>query len=108
MVLEGAAARSSLAVRTALTTRTRDVRDWLTGSGLPLLIIHGDRDELLPLAASRYLASASGAELLLIPDVGHMPFFEDPAGFNAALGRFLATHFSRPSAHQPPSERNPA
>ena len=108
MILEGAAARSGLGVRSALTRRTRDVRGWLTGSGLPTLIIQGDRDELLPLEASRELAAASGAELILMVDAGHMPFFEHPDSFNAALVRFLRTHFSHQPADRYTNERNSA
>lgn len=40
--------------------------------GCPVLHLHGDRDELLPHAASEMVQMLSGGELVLLPGAGHM------------------------------------
>jgi pimeloyl-ACP methyl ester carboxylesterase len=57
---------------------------------LPTLVIWGDRDATTPLAQGRRLAQLiAGAELAVMPGIGHMPQIEDPAQFNRLLRAFL-------------------
>jgi len=55
----------------------------------PVLVIHGE-EELLPLASSQaYVDALPDAQLLLIPDAGHMPWLEQPGDFFPAVRSFL-------------------
>jgi proline iminopeptidase len=54
------------------------------------LLIHGASD-LIPVAqAQRTAAMIPGAQLHVIPEAGHMPFWEQPDAFFAAVEEFLA------------------
>jgi len=59
----------------------------------PLLVLHGEADDLIPPEHGRRVAAAAGgpAELVLLPGVGHPALGNDPAGLGAAaVLRFLA------------------
>ena len=57
---------------------------------VPALIIWGDRDTTTPLAQGQRLKDViSGAELAIMPGVGHMPQIEDPPLFERLLVAFL-------------------
>ena len=59
---------------------------------LPILIIHGERDLLVPLSNSRRLARAMPtASLLELPDCGHCPHEEKPDEVCDAVCDFVAT-----------------
>jgi len=52
-----------------------DLRPEVGGLGQPTLILHGERDAVVPEAAGEWLARAlPRARLLVIPDAGHAPF----------------------------------
>jgi non-heme chloroperoxidase len=73
----------------ALMTRP-DATPVLSTIHCPTLIVVGDQDEITPPALSEEMQRAiPGAELVVIPDAGHMSNMEQPAAFNAALARFL-------------------
>jgi pimeloyl-ACP methyl ester carboxylesterase len=56
----------------------------------PALIVVGDQDAITPPSFSEEMQRGiPGAELVVIPEAGHMSNMEQPAAFNAALGRFL-------------------
>lgn len=56
----------------------------------PVLIVDGDHDEAIKREHTEYMASAiPGAGLLILPNVSHFAFLQDPAFFNAALLNFL-------------------
>jgi pimeloyl-ACP methyl ester carboxylesterase len=58
---------------------------------LPMLILHGRQDAVLPLKHSIAAAKlAQRAELVVLEDCGHTPQIEKPAEFNAALVAFAA------------------
>ena len=55
-----------------------------------LLVTHGAADRLaLPAAAKYTAAKISGAKLSLYDGIGHAPFWEDTARFNAELAAFV-------------------
>ena len=58
----------------------------------PVLIVHGERDELFPLAMAEELASYCEAELLVVPDMTHnQPFYApDIAYWGLILSRLTA------------------
>lgn len=43
----------------------------LGSGGVPVVVIHGDRDTAVPPVMSRMYAEATGAELVTVPGVGH-------------------------------------
>jgi 3-oxoadipate enol-lactonase len=58
---------------------------------VPTLIIVGTEDVLTPPDDARKMASlAPQAQLVEIPQAGHLPNLEDPRAFNDALAAFLA------------------
>ncbi len=62
----------------------------LRGVACPTLVLVGDEDRTF-LEPSRLLANAvPGARLVVIPDAGHSPQFENPPAWFAALEGFLA------------------
>ena len=70
---------------------SHDVTDRLAEIAAPTLIIVGELDEETPLAYSQVIADAiPGAELVTIPDVGHLTPSEAPDAFNSAVGEFMA------------------
>lgn len=59
--------------------------------GVPVLVITGDDDRIVPTEQSIRLAGEiPGAELVVIPNCGHVPQEECPAEFLAAVEAFLA------------------
>ena len=73
----------------ALMTRP-DATPMLSTIHCPTLIVVGEHDAITPPSMSEDLQRGiSGAELIVIPDAGHMSNMEQPAAFNAAVGRFL-------------------
>ncbi len=60
---------------------------------LPILVITGDDDRIVPTAESIRLAGElPNAELVVIPNCGHVPHEESPAPTLAAIRSFLALH----------------
>jgi pimeloyl-ACP methyl ester carboxylesterase len=70
---------------------TRKMRADEARVAVPTLIIHGDRDRLVPLAAARALAARRPEFTLeVIDDCGHTPQMEVPDQFLAAVTPWLA------------------
>lgn len=67
-----------------------DARDILARFGGPVLVVVGTDDVITPPAKARAMAElVPGAELVEISGAGHLANLEQPAAFDAALGRFL-------------------
>ena len=67
-----------------------DITRRLKEISTPTLIIAGDEDQATPVAANKELADGiPGAELRVIPDVGHLYQLEQPQAFNEALRGFV-------------------
>jgi non-heme chloroperoxidase len=57
---------------------------------VPVLVTHGEKDDLIKLDAARYTASVvPGAKLSIYDNVGHAPFLEQPGRFNRELREFV-------------------
>lgn len=57
---------------------------------VPTLIVVGEQDGITPPSAAEEMqARIAGAELVRIPDAGHLSNLEQPTVFNAVLARFL-------------------
>ena len=55
----------------------------------PVLVIHGSRDPVRPLAQGAALAEATGGELVTIEGAGHIPNCRDPVKINLLLREFI-------------------
>jgi pimeloyl-ACP methyl ester carboxylesterase/predicted glycosyltransferase len=55
----------------------------------PVLMIHGDKDQIQPLARAQAVAALTGAELVTIPAGGHNALGRYPAKCNALIVDFL-------------------
>ena len=55
----------------------------------PMLMIHGDNDQIQPYARAQVVAEITGAELVTIPGGGHNPLGRFPAKCNALINDFL-------------------
>ena len=77
-------------LRQLAACRVHDVVDRLGEIRAPTLVIHGDRDPLVPLENGRRLAAGiPGAQLTVYEGVGHIPEVECYEQFNSDLIGFL-------------------
>ncbi len=85
-------------------------RIWATTEALskiktPTLILQGEQDKLIPVAAARKFADAiPGAELVIYPDAGHLPQEEVAEESAADLRSFLAELNAPEAAPAAPTE----
>jgi non-heme chloroperoxidase len=80
------------AVRAAMFRRTLGSAEVLVGVDVPVLVGHGERDEVISPRAAEYAAGKiPGAQLRWFPDVGHLPFAERVMEFNAVLREFAGS-----------------
>lgn len=99
----GEPSQATLAGAIALLTRT-DLRPMLPRIRAPSLVIGGDRDALVPLAATRALADAlPTATHVAIAGAAHAPFLSHRAVFVDALAPFLARDAATPVVRVPVS-----
>jgi pimeloyl-ACP methyl ester carboxylesterase len=62
----------------------------LAGITTPTWIVDGDHDEAIKRENTEFMASTiPGAGLLILPQVSHFAFLQDPVGFNVLLLHFL-------------------
>ena len=89
-----------LAVRAALFARPMvDNDDVLAKLTIPVTVVHGAEDRIvLPASAEDHAAVIPGTTLRIYPGVGHMPFEEAPAAFEADL-RALAQTVAAGASH---------
>jgi len=73
--------------------RRADATAWLPEIDLPSLLVVGAHDGISPVAEMQQMAaSMPQAELVVVPQAGHLAPLENPAYVNHALRRFLAAH----------------
>jgi pimeloyl-ACP methyl ester carboxylesterase len=63
--------------------------DRIGASGLPVFVLHGDRDPVVPLLAARDAARRTGGELLVVRHASHSWLLEDPETLRAIVARLL-------------------
>ena len=74
-----------------LASHPLDLEERLDTLSVPVLVITGERDRIVPTRNSERLAAElPGAELVVIPDCGHVPHEECPEGFLQATTGFLS------------------
>jgi pimeloyl-ACP methyl ester carboxylesterase len=67
-----------------------DARPLMRNLTMPVLLLWGEHDPLVPLTyAKQMLEEMPHAQLRVIPRAGHVPMWENPRDFNAALLTFL-------------------
>jgi pimeloyl-ACP methyl ester carboxylesterase len=83
-------------VRPAILTRMgqvilRDPAPTLARIQAPTLLLWGEQDHMIPIAnAADYMRDLPHATLVRLPNLGHVPFEEDPAASLGPVERFLA------------------
>lgn len=76
-------------VREALFSRSFDNDDLLPRLRKPALIVHGAQDAIVkPSIVEQHAASMSHAQVCVMQNAGHAPFWDDAASFNAVLRDF--------------------
>jgi len=74
-----------------LASVSHDVREFAPRIAQPVLLVAAQRDDITPIEAERRLrALFPCAELVEIPDVGHLIHYETPVAAAEAIRRFLA------------------
>jgi pimeloyl-ACP methyl ester carboxylesterase len=69
-----------------------DIFAELQGCRAPALVVCGAEDQATPPESNRKIAAAlPGARFELLAGIGHLPYAEAPARFNALVGEFLAS-----------------
>jgi pimeloyl-ACP methyl ester carboxylesterase len=84
------------AMRSLMRVLAQRQRFWAMAAaiGVPVLLIGGEADRLVPVAAVRHAAVRNPAwETVILPGTGHTPQLEDPAAVIATVGGWLTRHF---------------
>jgi pimeloyl-ACP methyl ester carboxylesterase len=84
----------AVAVRSVIATagpiRGRSYRRGLHSIACPVLLLHGDRDRLVPVSVARAAVRAHPSwSLVILPGAGHVPQLEVPADTAAAITTWL-------------------
>lgn len=75
------------------TDFSRATKELLQESDVPILLLWGERDRVIPLTWGRHIAEFSGTQLQLveIPDAGHCPYDEAAERVNAEILAWLSS-----------------
>jgi pimeloyl-ACP methyl ester carboxylesterase len=65
------------------------LRGWCAASRCPVLVVHGDDDQISPVRRGRALAEATGGALVVLEGAGHIPMARDPVKVNLLLREFV-------------------
>jgi pimeloyl-ACP methyl ester carboxylesterase len=76
-------------VRAIIAIRDRPDSTEAVTSGIPLLVVAGERDPLIPVPVGEELASRAPGGRVEVLECGHLPNWERPDEFNAILASFL-------------------
>ena len=68
---------------------SRDMLDSLRRAGTPVVVLHGDRDYVVPLSAARDAARRTAGDLVVIRGGTHSWLLKDPESFPAIMARLL-------------------
>jgi non-heme chloroperoxidase len=76
-------------VRQGMFSRSFDNDDLLPRIRKPVLITHGEKDAVVKLtAADQHKAGMAHAQVQVVANAGHGPFWDEAAGFNHSLREF--------------------
>ena len=73
------------------------LRDWCAGVCCPVLVVHGDRDQISPRRWATALAEATGGSLVVLEGAGHIPLARDPVKVNLMIREFAELAGSLPA-----------
>jgi len=79
------------ALAIALGNQSDDLPAMAATLRCPLLVIVGEQDTPFVEAGQLMAEAIPGAELVIVPDAGHSPQFENPELWSEALSKFLAS-----------------
>jgi pimeloyl-ACP methyl ester carboxylesterase len=67
----------------------------------PVLVVWGEKDRVLPLEkhARSFRDGIAGVEYRVLPGLGHVPMWDDPALLSATIGDFAAAAAARSNGH---------
>lgn len=66
-----------------------DLRNTLPSLEVPVIVIHGKKDKVIPFSAGEYLANnLKSAKMILLENTGHMPHITKPDEITNALKKF--------------------
>jgi len=83
-------------VRRSLFAREVSNEDVLAKVRVPTLIIHGAEDALVNLSfPEEHSRAIAHSRQIILPGIGHSPFFEAPERFNAELRTFCESAFAQ-------------
>jgi pimeloyl-ACP methyl ester carboxylesterase len=68
---------------------SQEMLDALRQAGVPVVVIHGDHDFVVPLASARDAARRTGGDLVVIRGGTHSWLLKDPESFPAIMGSLL-------------------
>ncbi|WP_209428015.1 alpha/beta hydrolase [Pararhodobacter sp. SW119] len=71
----------------------------------PMLLVHGRKDTIAPVAASEKVAELTGCEIHIFEEGGHVPNARFPGQFNTLMRDFLARHLGTWAPGKPPRRR---
>jgi pimeloyl-ACP methyl ester carboxylesterase len=72
-----------------MLSRSLDNDDLLPRIRTPVLITHGAEDAVVrPAVVDRHKAGIAHAQVRIMPDAGHAPFWDDAPAFNRQLREF--------------------
>jgi pimeloyl-ACP methyl ester carboxylesterase len=79
-------------VRAALFSRSLQNDEVLAKLRLPVLVVHGDADEVVNIETGQHIASTvRDASMSVFAGAGHGPFWEQSERFNAELAEFVSS-----------------
>ena len=78
-------------VRAVTAIRDRPDSTEAVTNGMPLLLVAGEHDPLIPVAVGEELAAHSPAGRVEVLDCGHLPNWERPDEFNRMLSAFVSS-----------------
>jgi pimeloyl-ACP methyl ester carboxylesterase len=77
----------------SISSAEMDTRDLLPTIDVPTLVLWGADDRRSPVLVAEQMSSAiPGAELVVIPNAGHVSNMEQPAAFDEHVRRFCSIH----------------
>ena len=73
-----------------LAPRSVPTLNRLRASRLPVIVLHGDQDPVVPMAAAQDTAARTAGELVIVHDAGHSWLLQDPETVRAIVADLLA------------------
>lgn len=85
--------RKASYIKTIRALAAQDALGELKDIAIPSLVLAGELDRLSPISVAQEMSKRiPGAQLVVIPEAGHLSNLERPEQFNEAVGAFLSIH----------------